>query len=358
MKRIKIAHCVVALSGGVGSVIFNYFDQFSPNDYEVHIITQDLVSEDYEELYIKRGYKIHKVPSKKKGIIKNIIALKKIMDEEKFDIVHCHMTITNLFPLFAAKLSGVKIRINHSHLAPNLTFIEKCAVSVSKLFSTDLFACGQDAGTKLFGNSRFILLRNAINLDQYKFNGKERDEQRANLNIGANTTLYCHVGRFTEQKNHTFLIDTFEKIWNISPDSKLMLIGEGELFDEIKDKVSKLLCKDNILFLGLISDVDKKLQAGDVFILPSRNEGLCVAAIEAQASGMPCVLSSNVDITTAVNNNVVFVSSNNVDVWALKSLECSKMERIHKTTNLKKSGFDIITESKKLDMFYKKALER
>lgn len=358
MKCIKIAHCMVSLSGGVGSVIFNYFDQFNHDDYEVHIITQDLVSKDYEKLYTGRGYKIHVVPSKKEGIIKNISALKKIMDEEHFDIVHCHMSITNLFPLFAAKASGVKVRINHSHLSLDLNFIERCTVRISKLFSTDLFACGQDAGTKLFGNSKFILLRNAIKLDQYMYGLEERDRQRAYMKIGTNTTLYCHVGRFTQQKNHSFLLDIFEKIWNIDSDSKLMLIGDGELFDEIKDKAANYICKDNILFLGMISDVNMKLQAADVFILPSRKEGLCVAAIEAQAAGIPCVLSSNVDQTTAVNDNVVFVTSNDAEVWAQKCLECSKMERIKDTTNLKKSGFDIITESKKLDMFYKKAVQR
>lgn len=358
MKRIKIAHCIVSLSGGVGSVIFNYFDQFNSNDYEVHIITQDLSSKEYEKLYTRRGYKIHVVPSKKKGIIKNINSLKKIMDAERFDIVHCHMSITNLFPLFAARISGVKVRINHSHLSFDLNFIEKCTVKISKLFSTDYFACGQDAGTKLFGNSNFILLHNAINLDQYRYNPEERNRQRVDLKIGINTTLYCHVGRFTEQKNHSFLLDIFEKIWNINSDSKLMLIGDGELFDEIKNQASNYICKDNIIFLGMISDVNKKLQAADLFILPSKKEGLCVAAIEAQASGVPCVLSGNIDRTTAVNNNVAFISSNDAEFWAYKCFEYSKKERIKDTTKLRKIGFDIVIESKKLDAFYKKAIQR
>lgn len=356
MYKIKIAHCVHGLSGGVGTVIFNYFDQFDKNAYEVHVITQEIESPEYAELYRKRGYILHVVPSKKEGIVKNYKVLKKIMKQEKFDIVHCHMSVTNLFPLTAAFFSRIEVRINHSHQAPNLKMYEKATVLLSRLFTTDYFACGQDAGTVMFGKKKFRILYNAIDLKLYSYDEKERDRQRTLLGIDRDIKLYCHVGRFSPQKNHDFLIDIFSKIWEREKNSKLILIGDGELFEEVKDKVSILPCRDSILFLGTITDVDKKLQAADAFILPSRCEGLCVAAIEAQAAGLPCVLTSRIDKTTKVNDNVCFVSSDDADAWSEKCLEYAKMPRIDNTNKLEEAGFDIAVEARKLDTFYKNAV--
>lgn len=356
MKKIKIVHCMSALSGGVGKMIMNYFDHIDSEKYEVHIITQDIVSQSYLKLYKDRNYVVHKVPSKKEGILKNYISLERIMKKEKFDIAHCHMTTTNLFPLMAAKNTGIKVRISHSHLAGNWNCLEKIIIRLSKIYATDFLACGEDAGRSLFGSSPFIIIQNAIDLRKYQFSEDIRKQQRRMLGLEYKT-VFCHVGRFTNQKNHEFLLQVFKIINQKRKDAVLMLIGEGELFDDIKSKAKEMNLSEQILFLGMRNDVAEKLQAADAFILPSKIEGLCIAAIEAQASGLPCVFSPNIDPKTKINENVKIMSNMDAEAWANTCLEITKLQRVKSTERIRKAGFDILEEAKKLDQFYVNAIK-
>ncbi len=355
-KRIKIAHCVVALSGGVGSMIMNYFDHMK-DEYEIHIITQDLVSEEYKNIYERRGYIIHLVPSKREGISKNIKALKEIFRKERFDIVHAHMTFTNVFPLFAAKTVGIPVRISHSHLSGKADLRARIAAILNKMAATDLFACGEEAGKVLYGKSKFMLIKNAISLKEYQYNEEIRKIQRELLGFKASDRIYCHVGRFTDQKNHTFLIDIFSEIAKKDNHAKLILIGEGELEIKIREKVKAVKLEEKVIFAGFVEDVPLKLQAVDVFLLPSKVEGLCIAAIEAQAAGLPCILSEQVDPATKVNDNVEFASIHSAEQWVELAEKCIGTDRIQENKKLEAAGFDIDCEAEKLDKYYHKKLK-
>ena len=357
MEKIKIAHCMTSLAGGVGKVVMNYFDNMPCDEYEVHIITQSIKSAEYVNLYENRGYYIHVVPSKKEGVYKNLKAVYRILKYEKIDIAHCHMTATNFFPLLSAKLSGIQVRINHSHLAEDKNFLERFLCLLAKTVDTDRFACGQEAGRSVFGNSAFTVMSNAIDLRKYRYDQAVREQERKLLGLEANKVI-CHVGRFTAQKNHTFLIDVFETIYKQDPSYRLLLVGEGELLENIKNKVESRGLTGKVIFTGLVEDVSRKLQASDIFVLPSKFEGLCLAAIEAQAVGVPCVFSGTVDRQTKINDNVVFVEQFDVEKWSEiiqnTCLEC----RSPNQKNLVKAGFDIQTEARKLDAFYKSAVKR
>lgn len=354
---IKIAHCMTSLAGGVGKVVMNYFDNMPQNEYEVHIVTQATKSDEYLKMYESRGYHIHVVPSKKNGVWKNIKAMYQIFKDEKIEIVHCHMTATNFFPLLAAKLAGVKVRISHSHLAEKKNVLEIVLCLLAKLVATDRFACGQEAGEAIFGKSSFTIIKNAIDLKKYEYNGSIREAERRTLGLGNNKVI-CHVGRFTNQKNHAFLIDIFDALYREDNSCRLMLIGDGELLSKIKEDVKERGLSSNVLFMGLIDDVSRKLQASDVFVLPSKFEGLCLAAVEAQATGIPCRLSGTVDLRTKVNDNVAFVDQFDAKKW-MDSIKDAFMEtRNVNQIKLIEAGFDIVTEAKKLDAFYKNALKR
>lgn len=351
-KLIKIAHCMSSLSGGVGKMIMNYFDNMENNDYEIHVITQDIASKEYLAMYEKRGYIIHVVPSKKEGLMKNFIELKNIMKKEKFDIVHAHMTVTNLFPLMAAKYAGTNIRISHSHLAEKWNIVEKSVALLTKLVATDYIACGEEAGIALFGKSRFLILHNAINVEKFKFNQDIRNEQRNILKID-NEKILCHVGRFTEQKDHMFLIEIFKMCLEKNENIKLLLIGEGELEKNIKAIVREEKLENKVIFLGMIDDVENKLQIADVFLLPSKFEGLSIAAIEAQASGLPCIISTNVDVKTKINKNVRLIDKNNKQKWVDEIFNALKEQRYCSQDEIIAAGYDIKTEAIKLDKLYK-----
>lgn len=354
---IKIAHCMTSLAGGVGKVIMNYFDNMPANEYEVHIVTQAIKSDEYLKMYKSRGYYVHVVPSKKSGVWKNLKAMYHVFKEEEIDIVHCHMTATNFFPLFAAKLAGVKVRISHSHLAERKNALEKMLCLLAKRIATDRFACGQEAGESIYGKSLFTIIQNAIDLKKYEYNKNIRECERQTIGLTNNKVL-CHVGRFTNQKNHAFLIDIFDALYREDSSYKLMLIGEGELLDSIKSLVSNRGLSEAVLFMGLIDDVDRKLQASDVFILPSKFEGLCLAAIEAQATGISCRFSGTVDARTKINDNVEFVDQFDVEKWKESIKRAFLEERCSDQKKLVNAGFDISTEARKLDDFYKSALRR
>lgn len=358
MKKIKIAFFVAGLAGGVGSVILNYFDFMPLQDYEVHIITQDIKSQKYIEMYEKRGFKVIKIPSKRESIMHNISCIIKIIKNNHYDIVHSHMTLTNFFPLLIAMVFGVKIRISHSHMAETHTLKTRILAWMSKIVATDYFACGMDAGKFLFGKNRFIVLKNAIDLDKYVFDEGIRKVERKELGANSETLIIGHVGRFAKQKNHDFIIDIFEKINSINSNTMLVLIGTGELMGEIREKVSSLGLEEKVFFLGLIDDVYKKLQAFDLFLLPSLYEGLCIAAIEAQATGVSCLFSDKVSNETKKNSNVDFLPLDySIDRWVERCYELAKIGRRDCRKLLEEEGYDIKKEALKLDQFYKEKVK-
>lgn len=354
---MKIAHCMCSLEGGVGKVVMNYFDNMPNKDYEVHIITQAIGSEEYVRMYEKRGYIIHVISSKKEGLYGNLEKTYHVFKDEQIDIVHCHMTATNFFPLLMARFAGINVRINHSHLAEKKNILEKILCFFAKYIATDRFACGQAAGESVFGNSSFTIMQNAIDLKKYKYSKEVRESEREELGV-TDKKVICHVGRFCNQKNHKFLIDVFECLCRQDSSYKLMLVGDGELMDKIKLEVELRNLSENVFFLGLIDDVNRKLQASDAFVLPSLFEGLCLAAIEAQAAGVPCRLSKTVDYLTKINDNVSFVEDFKAEEWAKSIREALQEERIDNQKKLAAGGFDIETEARKLDEFYKSALNR
>lgn len=356
-RKIKIAYCVSGLAGGVCNVIANYMKHM-PDDYKVDIITQNITSDKYRELYEKLGFNIVLVPSKSESILGNMHALYKLMRTKKYDIVHAHMTLTNCFPLFVAGLCGIKIRISHSHMAGKTTIKSKLLSFLSCRMATDYFACGENAGKYLYGSHEFQVINNAIELDKYSPNGIIRKRQREKFGINEETTVLGHVGRFTYQKNHEKIIDIFEKYNKINPDSVLLLVGGGEKYQEITRIVSERELNDKVIFTGIIDDVYNVIQAMDLFLLPSFYEGLCLAAVEIQACGIPCLFSDCVANETQINPNVDFFSlDDSSDVINTKINKLLAMERQIDKAKFAQRGFDIQVEAAKLDKFYKRRMK-
>ena len=363
MSKIKIAHCMCGLDGGVGNVVLNYFDHMPSEDYEVHILSNDVSSELYRKRYEERGYKIIQIPRIGVRPFKSLNTMKNIMIENNYDVVHCHMTLTNIFPLWSAKRVGIKTRISHSHLVIRygqsikdnfLLFINHRFI---KFLATDLMACGTDAGKCAFKNNKFIVLNNAIELSMYEYSESVRISEREKLGIHKNDFVIGTVGRFTYQKNPFFLINAFNNLLKKMPNSKLLLIGEGDLFEQIKQQSKELGIEEKVIFTGAVKDVNNKLCAMDVFTLPSFNEGLPVVALEAQATGLPCIISENVTREVAVSPQVAYLpisQSDDVEKWAAQMMQYRNVLRTKDAIPLlRKCGYDIVIEAKKLDQFYK-----
>ena len=360
-NKIKICHFVNGLvNGGVEKVIINYFSNMkNKDDYDLHVITQGESDSKCLKEFEDLGFTIHTVTKKKISLFKNYKDIRNILKKEKFDIVHCHMTTTNFFPLLYSKLSGVKVRISHSHLDNSvIPFMDRIYITLTKLVSKTRFACSKSASTYLFGkNKNVTIINNAINIDNFKYNEKIRKDIRKKLNISEDKIVIGHVGRFVDQKNHEFIIDLFKKLSKDNDRYELLLIGTGELEDSIKDKVKEYNLSNKVKFLGTRNDVYNVMQTFDIFILPSKFEGLGIVLIEAQVSGLKCFASSNTPEEVKVTNNIKLLDLD-IDLWKKEINKVKDFKREDKSNEISKHGFDIKIESNKLDSIYKELLNK
>lgn len=365
-EPIRVGHIIGKwLGGGVESVVMNYYRHIDRSKIQFDFICDsDSTNIPYEEIE-KLGGRVILVPPYQK-LFKYIKELKKVFKENNYKIVHSHINTLSVFPLYAAKKAGVKVRIAHSHSTTNKkekkkNLMKQVLRPFSKIYATDYFACSELAGRWLFGDKTYnkgevFILNNAIDVEKFAYDEKVRKEKRKELKIKDSTLVIGHIGRFVAQKNHTFLIDIFNEVHKKNKDSILLLVGQGPLMDEIKEKVNDLNLTKYVKFLGQRNDVNELYQAFDVFVLPSLYEGLPVVGVEAQASGLLCLLSDDMTKETKILDSTKFMSlDQSVNKWANKLLkEYGKFERKNKIEEFSKNGFNIKSEKNKLESMYKK----
>lgn len=289
-------------------LIYHDFQDVKPYHKEIHEL----------------GGRIFSVPNPKKNIFAYIHAVRKLLKKEKFDIVHNEVFFGGGLNLWLAKKAGVEKRLAHSHATtdgkanPLFKLVRKGFDAMMFRTATDYLACSIDAGKGLFGDDQqFMFVPNGINLELYRNVLKTQVEIRQSLNIPADAFVVGNIGRFEEQKNHRFLIDIFEVIKKKQPNSHLVLIGEGSLEEEIKDKVEEKGMSDFVHFLGIRNDIPQLLKAMNVFLMPSKYEGLPISAVEAQAANRKLVLSTEVSRETKLSENVHFIKLDaSVENWA------------------------------------------
>ena len=363
-SQIRIAQIMGKwVGGGVESVVMNYYRHIDRNKIQFDFICDDdSTNIPYEEIE-NLGGKVILIPPYQK-IFKYHKKLKKVLKEGNYKIVHSHINTLSVFSLFAAKSAGVPIRIAHSHSTTNKkekkkNLLKQVLRPFSKVFATDYMCCSELAGRWLFGNKEYdkgnvYLLNNAIDLDKFKYDEKVRKTKRKELNIDDDTLVIGHVGRFVEQKNHRFLIDIFNEVHKQNENSILLLVGQGPLMEEIKEKVKNLNLEKYVKFLGQRSDVSELYQAFDVFLLPSLYEGLPVVGVEAQATGLLCIFSDDMTKETKVLNTTKFLSLvQSSKCWAdiiIKKFETFR--RLNTKPEISDNNFDINVEGKKLENKY------
>lgn len=343
--------------GGLETMIMNYYRNIDRSTVQFDFLVHRQEEADYDKEILALGGNIYHMPVLNPFSKAYFNALDSFFKEHKYDIVHCHLDCMSAYPLKVAKKNGVKIRIAHSHNKSqdkNLKYpIKLFSKRLIPKYATHLFSCGKEAGDWMFNGKPYIILNNAIDAQSYRFNPQVREEMRKELHLYDNDFVIGHVGRFNPQKNHNFIIDVFNCVHQKNPVSKLILVGTGDGQKAIKGKVNTLGLNDSVLFLGSRSDVNRVLQAMDVFLFPSLYEGLGIAAVEAQAAGLPCVISDNVPKECIVTDLVDSVSlKNSYDKW--EDIISNKKNTIRKDTyeDIRKSGFDVIENVTELEEMY------
>lgn len=365
-KPIRVAQIVGKwVGGGVETVLMNYYRNIDHNKIQFDFICdEDSTNIPYDEIN-SLGGKVILIPPYQK-VFKYQKELKKILKENNYEIVHSHINTLSIFSLFAAYKAKVLIRIAHSHSTTSKkekkkNILKQVFRPFSRLFATHYFACTEHAGKWMFGDKEYIyILNNAIDLDKYKYNNDVRNSLRKKLNISDDTLVIGHIGRFVEQKNHKFLIDIFNEIHKKNNNSILLLIGQGPLESDIKDKVNKLGLNNSVLFLGQLNNANEYYQAFDIFILPSLYEGLGMVLIEAECSGLLCFASDEVPMDAKVTDNLKFISLNDsAEIWSNKVLNSIKSyKRISSEDIVRNAGYDIKIESCKLEDKYMELLNK
>ena len=363
-KPIRVAQVMGKwVGGGVEAVVMNYYRFIDKNKIQFDFICdEDSTDIPYHEIE-EMGGRVILIPPYQR-IFKYQKELRKIFRNNNYKIVHSHINTLSIFPLLAAKKVGVPIRIAHSHSTTNKkewkkNILKQVLRPFSRLFATNYFCCSELAGRWLFGNklynqNKVYLLNNAIDLDKFKYDEKIRKQIRSELNIDDDTLVIGHIGRFVKQKNHEFLIDIYSEIYKRNNNSLLLLVGQGPDRDKIEDKVKDLGLSNNIKFLGQRGDANRLYQAFDVFLLPSLYEGLPVVGVEAQASGLLCILSSAMTKETKVLDITTFVDlSNTKEEWANILLDkYNKYTRVDTKNEISNNGFNIRLEANKLENKY------
>lgn len=369
-EPIRIAQIIGKwLGGGVESVVMNYYRHIDRTKIQFDFICdKDSTNIPYDEIE-QLGGRVILVPPYQK-VFEYQKDLIKIFKDNNYKIVHSHINTLSIFPLRAAKKAGVPIRIAHSHSTTNKKEWKKNLVKqilrpFSKVYATDYMCCSELAGRWLFDNKEYdkgnvYLLNNAIELDKFKYDEQLRNKKRKELNIKDDTLVIGHVGRFVEQKNHRFLIDIFNEVHKQKENSILLLVGQGPLMEEMKEKVKTLGIEDSVKFLGQRNDVNELYQVFDVFCLPSLYEGLPVVGIEAQATGLLCVLSDDMTKETKVLNETEFLSlKQSASVWSkiILNKQLMLLDKNNTTKKMSAVGYDINIESFKLEKIYKKLIK-
>lgn len=343
MKRLL---CLVSNmnAGGAETFLMKVYRNINRNMYQMDFCINVIDKCFYEDEIKKMGGKVYRIPSRTSNYKEHNKRLKSIIEENCYSyVLVVSSSSTSFLDLKVAKKAGSKVRAIRSSNSQGAKGINKIIHSAGKLlfskYANVMIAPSDLAAQYLFGkkaieNGQVEFLHNAVDLNYFKYDCLARARIRDKYAIGENTLLIGHVGRFYKQKNHMFLIDVFYEVQKRKPDSVLLLVGDGDLVCMIKEKVKKLNIEDKVLFLGTRSDIPDLLSAMDVFVFPSFYEGMPNTVIEAQATGLPCIISDTITKEASITDKVEFLSlSSSATYWAKKVIDCNNSQTDRNTHN-------------------------
>ncbi len=352
----RVLHVIGAMDrGGAETLIMNVYRNIDRSILQFDFLVHETRECDFDSEIRALGGSIFSI-DRLNGI--NIVSYIKqcrvfFRTHHNYCAVHVHIGSSACFVIKEAKKFGL-FCIAHSHNTnPSLSFLEigfRLFSYPTRYIADYYLACSREAGVDRFGNSvvtsnRFSVLNNGIDVKRYKFSSKSRFSMRRDLGIAPEQKAICHIGRFSDEKNHEFLLKAFAKCGGGEFDGRLFLIGRGPLRNNMEQLAAELNIRDKVVFLGVRSDIPDLLMAMDLFVFPSKWEGLGIAAIEAQASGLPCILSPALpDMAVCSPFAYKMDSLNSTAAWAERMVDepiRADSDRIDGVNYVGESGFDI-----------------
>lgn len=295
MKKILVVNTVPFVKGGISSVIINYYENMDLTLFRMNFVVNEEIDIDYKLFMDEKGAEIF-IMNRNSNPIKYIFSLYQILKKEKYDVVHIHgNSATMLVDILPAVMANVKNRIVHCHNTKcNHSVISKILNILFKRINKKALACSKAAGDWLFDEGNFEVLPNGIDTEKYRFSEQTRAKVRDELGI-KDKYVVGHVGFMNEQKNHEKLLSIFFELRKKKSNAHLLCVtGSPDIPPHIKKLIKKYGIEKSITVLFQRTDVNRLLQAMDIFVLPSKWEGLPVSGVEAQITGLPCVVSDKV----------------------------------------------------------------
>lgn len=350
MKRLL---CILSSldTGGAETFMMKIFRSL-PEDYKIDFIVS-AKSGFYEKEVVELGGRIFRVPLRTKHPIKTFKAIYDVVKQNHYTyILKLCDTPIGLYDLLAAKMGGAKVLCVRScnagsstsklgamvndFLRPFFNYMANVKLAPSRLAAEFTFGKAEvEAGKVNF-------IHNGVDLNVYKYDEENRRKVRREFGIADEQLVIGHIGRFNQQKNHKFLIEVFSEVLKQKPNALLMLVGDGEKKNEIKEQIKSLGIEESVIFTGIRSDVPALLSAMDVFVFPSFYEGMPNTVIEAQATGLPCVIADTITEEAGITECVRYKAlTTSAKEWAYIAVSLLENSRICYNAKVKHVGYDI-----------------
>lgn len=364
---IRILHSVSNMDrAGVETMLMNYYRHVDREQVQFDFLCNKAKPGGYDEEILRLGGRIHRSPGLNPAKYPQYLAYMRQLFRQhpEYRILHAHNGPLSLYALHAAKKSGVPCRILHAHgtripldfkwplkwycksrLAANCNVNWACSTAAARFYF----------GDKNVAAGNFWVLPNAIEVERFRFSEALRQRLRREQGL-ENKVVIGHVGRFTAEKNHRFLLEVFARIHQMEPNAVLVLLGEGPLQAAVRQQAEALRVQNAVRLLGNISNANEWYQAFDVFVFPSVWEGLGIVGIEAQAAGLPCLISDSLPDELLATDRAAFLPlQKGAQAWAAAALQMARdAARTDTSEQITAAGYNIRCEAKKLQAHYER----
>lgn len=358
MNEIKVLMILTNFrkSNGVSSFAINYYRKLNHEQVHMDFAVYEVKDNPYEDMITTNGDRIILLPPIKQ-YNEHKAACEKLLKEGKYDIIHDN-TLMLSYCLMKTAEKYVPVRILHSHnskLGETRTkeLRNKITLPILRSVATDYTACSELAAKAMFGNADYQFIPNVISCADFYFNEQTRNSVRKKLGVEDKFVIGT-VGRPSPQKNPYFAIDVVRELAKTIPNIEYWWIGTGTLSQQVEKYIADNNLSDYIKLLGNRTDIPDLYQAMDCFFLPSLFEGLPVTAIEAQAMGLPCLISDTVTRELVYTDLVQYISLDNKEGWVQALQDVSKRkDRTGRSQDLLKSQFADVNAGRSLEEYYR-----
>ena len=370
-KPIRVLHVIGIMNrGGAETMIMNLYRHIDRSKVQFDFVENSSEPAVFDEEILSLGGRIFRCPHYNG---KNHFTYVKWWNDffkahpKEYPIVHGHLGSTASIYLSVAKKYGA-YAIAHSHSSGTDHSLHANLYQIMSYNTRNVadyfFACAEAAGKERFGSKvvsgdHYAVLNNAIDVNRFSYNPSVRNAVRDELGIGQIQLVVGHIGRYTKEKNHEFILKIFSELKKMDSNARLLMVGDGTLRTHIMQMAEQASLSSDVIFTGVRSDVERLVQAMDVFVLPSLYEGLPVTMVEAQTAGLPCIISDKVPSECILTEGLVDIMtlSASPEAWAEKILAKRAIPRTDRRAEVAAHGFDITTEAVKLQEFYLNAVQ-